>query len=61
MYRMLITEGELRGLIVAVKILETIEEDERVKDEEELLKRECCEKGVFPGGSSHFWGQPQMA
>jgi hypothetical protein len=43
---MLITAGELRGLIVAVKILETIEEDERVKDEEELLKRECCERCV---------------
>src|SRR5438552_1310739 len=37
-YRMLISEDELRGLIVAVKFLETIEEEDRVRRFEQEIK-----------------------
>jgi len=37
-FRMLIREGELRGLIVAVKFLETVEDEERVKRFDQEVK-----------------------
>lgn len=37
-FRMLITEGELRGLIVAVKFLEAVGDEERVKRFEQEIK-----------------------